>query len=271
MRELDLIGAERNLYILGLTAVDMRALQTLTTSYGDGYSAIVCTNPNCTDCAEHAPIDSIDLTEDHAEELLNTNERLAWYPLRAPFDGTVISKHLPLGESVKDNPDAFIIANLSTVWVDFRVHQRDLPAIVPGQKVIVDCGQNQAEGVITYVSPIVADDTRTALARVILQNPSGRLHPGTFVRGTVAIDRMKTAMVIEKSTIQYMDDQPCVFVYDGHAFDKRNVMLGRTDDKHIEITEGLQTGDNVVIKNAFRIKAEMEKSKTALSGHGHVH
>ena len=303
IRELDVAGAERNLYVLGLTASDVQTLQTMTTPPVDGQGAVVCSDPNCptcvkaradaareaaalesehshsesehictdpscTDCAEHADNHHV---EEQVTDPVRANERLAWYPLRAPFDGTVISKHLSLGESVKDDADVFIIADLSTVWVDFRVHQRDLPTIMPGQKVIVDCGQNQAEGVITYIAPVVGDDTRTALARVVLSNPSGCLRPGTFVSGTVAIDRTRTAMVIERSAIQYIEDQPCVFVYDGHAFDKRNVTLGRTDGKRIEITEGLQPGENVVTKNAFRIKAEMEKSKTALSGHGHVH
>jgi cobalt-zinc-cadmium efflux system membrane fusion protein len=220
------------------------------------------------DCAEHA---EIHYELEHVPDPVKANERPAWYPLRAPFDGTIISKHLSLGESVKDDADVFIIADLTTVWVDFRVHQRDLPAIMPGQTVLVDCGQNRTEGVITYLAPVVGDDTRTALARVVLPNPSGCLRPGTFVSGTVTLDHTKAAIVVERSAIQYIDDQPCVFVYDGHAFDKRNVMLGRTDGKSIEITAGLQPGDNVITKNAFRIKAEMEKSKTALSGHGHVH
>lgn len=269
IRELAVTGAERNLYVLGLAANDVSTLQMMTTlSSVSGHDEHVCTDPNCTDCAEHAD-------DHHAEEPvfdpIRANERLAWYPLRAPFDGTVISKHLSLGESVKDDADAFIIADLSTVWVDFQVHQRDLPSIQLGQTVLVDNGQGVTEGVITYLAPVVGDDTRTSLARVVLPNPSGYLRPGSFVSGSVILDHTKAALVVEKSAIQYMDDQPCVFIYDGHAFDKRNVILGKTDGKRIEVNAGLQRGENVVTKNAFRIKAELEKSKTTLSGHGHVH
>ncbi|MHC4582144.1 MAG: efflux RND transporter periplasmic adaptor subunit, partial [Planctomycetota bacterium] len=303
IRELDVAGAERNLYVLGLTAADVRALQRLTASSGadqgatvctdpncptcvkaranaagqlaalesehsHGEAEHVCTDPNCTDCAEHAHEPHV---EQKVADPVRASERLAWYPMRAPFDGTVISKHLALGESVKDDAEVFVIADLSTVWVDFRVHQRDLPSVMSGQTVVVDYGQGQTEGVITYIAPVVGDDTRTALARVVVPNPSGSLRPGTFVTGTVAIDREKKAMVIGRSAVQYIDDQPCVFVYDGHAFDKRKVTLGRTDGKQIEVTEGLKPAEKVVTKNAFRIKAELEKSKTALGGHGHVH
>ncbi len=302
IRELALTGAERHLYVLGLTASDVRSLQTLTTPFSDGghdgrvctdpncptctraraeaaresvvpapehsHDDHVCTDPNCTDCAEHAHEHH---TGHDPTESLSPNERLAWYPLRAPFDGTVITRHLSLGEFVKDDADAFLIADLSTVWVDFRVHERDLPTIRLGQTILVHDGRSLIEGVLTYLAPVVGDETRTALARVVLPNPSGGLRPGTFVSGTVIRDPAEAALVVEKSAIQYIDDQPCVFVYDGHAFDKRYVILGKTDGQRIEITAGLQPGENVVTKNAFRIKAETEKSKTALSGHGHVH
>ena len=178
---------------------------------------------------------------------------------------------MSLGESVKDGADVFVIADLATVWVDFRVHQKDLPAIEAGQTLIVESGPDRAPGVIAYVAPVVVEDTRTALARVVLSNSDGRFRPGTFVNGIVTIKHADAPVVVEKAAIQYIDDQPCVFVYDGYDFEKRNVMLGRTDERRVEIQAGLQPGEDVVTKNAFRVKAEAEKAKTATSGHGHVH
>jgi membrane fusion protein, heavy metal efflux system len=87
----------------------------------------------------------------------------------------------------------------------------------------------------------------------------------------VTLKDTKVPLVVEKSAVQYIDDQPCVFAHDGHAFEKRHVMLGPTDGRRIEITAGLQPGETIVTKNAFRIKSEMEKAKTVVSGHGHVH
>jgi multidrug efflux pump subunit AcrA (membrane-fusion protein) len=259
IRELDVVGAERNLYVLGLTAADMEVLRSLAPSHsshsqGSGYN---------TDAGPTKPHGD----EDHAAQ----NEHLAWYPLRAPFDGTVIDKRLSLGEAVKEDADAFVIADLGTVWVDFRVHQKDLPAIGPDQTIVIECGPDRVEGKIAYLSPVVDNDTRTALARVIVPNSSGHLRPGTFVSGVVTLKDTEASLVVEKSAIQYIDDQPCVFAHDGHAFEKRHVVLGRTDGRYIEIKAGLQPGEIIVTKNAFRIKSEMEKAKTAVSGHGHVH
>jgi multidrug efflux pump subunit AcrA (membrane-fusion protein) len=267
VREFQVIGAERSLYVLGLTAGDVSALQKLAVAQSaSGAPAEACTDPDCVDCAkERAELAEV------AATLERENERLAWYPLRAPFDGTVISKHLSLGESVKDGADVFVMADLATVWVDFRIHQKDLATIGAGQAIVVESGADRVAGVIAYVAPVVDEDTRTALARVVLPNPEGRFRPGTFVNGVVTIVYDGAPVVVERAAIQYIDDQPCVFVYDGHAFEKRNVILGRTDGQRTEIKAGLQPGENVVTKNAFRVKAESEKAKTASSGHGHVH
>lgn len=260
IRELDVVGAERNLYVLGLTAADMQVLQKLAPSHSSHR------RDSDADPAASTATQAHD-DGDHAAE----NEHLAWYPLRAPFDGTVIDKRLSLGEAVKENADAFVIADLGTVWVDFRIHQKDLPAVGLGQTIVIACGPDRVEGKIAYLSPVVENETRTALARVVVANPSGCLRPGTFVSGIVTLKDTKVPLVVEKSAVQYIDDQPCVFAHDGHAFEKRHVMLGRTDGRRIEITAGLQPGETIVTKNAFRIKSEMEKAKTAVSGHGHVH
>lgn len=259
VRELEAVGAERTLYVLGLTQDDVRELQAFAGGpLVAGGDEEVCTDPNCTECAAAGQAST------------RENERLAWYALRAPFDATVISKHLSLGESVKDDADVYVVADLSTVWVDFRVYQQDLAAVKPGQTVVIASGPERVEGIITYVAPVVDKDTRTALARVELPNPSTHFRPGAFVSGHVVLERREVALLVDRSAVQYIDDQPCVFIYDGHAFDKRNVMLGRTDGKCVEITAGLQAGQNVVTRNAFRVKAEALKD-TMGSGHGHVH
>jgi RND family efflux transporter MFP subunit len=266
LRELEALGAERTLYVLGLTATDVHALRELAAT-STGSNEPVCTDPNCAACAAARANPGQDRDADRAKE----NERLAWYPLRAPFAGTVIQKHLSLGESVKDDADVFVVADLATVWVDFRVHQRDVSAVESGREIIVECGPHRAKGTVAYLVPVLDDNTRTTLARVVLPNPTGCFRPGMFVSGTVYRNSAGSGVIVKKSAIQYIDDQPCVFVYNGHAFEQRNVTVGQTDDTDAEIVAGLRPGEDVVTKNAFRIKAEIEKDKTAHSGHGHAH
>ncbi len=104
------------------------------------------------------------------------------YEIRAPFAGTIIEKHLTLGENVNADSEVFTIADLSTVWVDINVYQKDLPKIRKGQKVVIEAGHDipAATGTIAWLGPLVGEATRTAKARVILPNPDRGAAPGAL-------------------------------------------------------------------------------------------
>ena len=107
------------------------------------------------------------------------------YEITAPFNGTVIEKHITIGESLKDDASCFTIADLSTVWVHLSVYQKDIPAIQKGQEVVISAGGNVSAGVRTvleYIGPVMGEETRTATARVVLPNEGGQWRPGSSSR-----------------------------------------------------------------------------------------
>jgi RND family efflux transporter MFP subunit len=269
LHKMQLKGAERQLKLLSLTGKDIKELELL--AQGQNLSAGQeqgCTDPNCTECAleEHKGEVAVDAAK--------AEERLAWYPLRAPFDGTIISKHITLGEMVKDDSDVFVVADLSTVWVDLRVNEKDLPLVREGQKVTISAkaGAPETEGVISYVSPVIDDETRTALARVVLDNSKGELRPGTFITASVQVEKRDAEVVVAKSILQDVDDKTCVFVQDEHGFEPRAVTVGLSNGEHVEIVTGLEPGETIVTRNSFRLKAELKKDAGGgHAGHGHAH
>lgn len=240
--------------------------------HSHGGEVEACDNPNCAECAAERAAQVV--SKPLVEEATSQDERLAWYPLRAPFDATVIEKHITLGEKLSDESCAFTVADLSTVWVDLNVYQKDLPFVKPGQRVSIAIGPvaGKVEGRISYVGPIVGEKTRTALARVVLDNASGALRPGTFVTAGVLVDKARAKVAVPKAIIQDMDDQPTVFVRTDHGFEPRTVSFGRVNDTIVEITSGLEPGEKIVTRNSFRLKAELEKvAGGAHARHGHVH
>ncbi len=199
-------------------------------------------------------------------------ELLTTFEITAPFDGTIIQKHISLGEVIKDDEDVFVVADLDTVWVDLQVHQKDAGLIKKGQEVIILATSSvpETKGVIDYVEPVVNQKTRTALARIVLDNTSGQLRPGTFVTADVLVDKVPAIVAVAKDILQDIDDKTCVFVKNEHCFEARPVTVGRSNDKYIEIVSGIRPGEKIVTKNSFRLKAELEK--TAGGGHaGHAH
>jgi cobalt-zinc-cadmium efflux system membrane fusion protein len=196
------------------------------------------------------------------------------YEIRSPLNGTVIEKHITIGEKLMNDSKAFTIADLSTIWINLSVYQKDMPFVGVGQKVNISTagGLLSAEGTISYVGPLVGEKTRTATARIVLPNPDRRWKPGLFISAKVAVSEVNADVVIPKSAIQTIDDEPVVFVLSEKSgeegFTPRHVKLGRSDDESVEILSSLQPGERYVSEGAFVLKAEMSKGKF---GDGHAH
>lgn len=192
------------------------------------------------------------------------------YEVTAPFDGTVVEKHIALGEALKDEAEAFVVADLSTVWVDLGVYQKDLPLLRRGQKVVISAGYGipDADGMISYVAPVVSEETRTALARVVLPNKGGMWRPGIFVTGKIAVSGLKVDIVVPKTALQTIDDRLSVFIESDEGFRPQPITTGRTNGTHVEITSGLMPGQRYVTKGAFTLKAQLSKGAFG-DGHGH--
>ncbi len=192
----------------------------------------------------------------------------------APFEGTIIQKHITLGEVIKDDTEIFIVADLRTVWVDLQVHQKDMGLIKKGQTVIISAHSSvpETKGVIDYVGPVIDEKTRTALARVVLDNTSRRFRPGTFITANVLLENRNAKLVVSKDILQDVDDKTCIFIKSEHGFEARPVTIGRSNERKVEIISGLRAGETIVTKNSFRLKAELEKATGGgHAGHGHAH
>ena len=211
------------------------------------------------------------VTKGETLALIESNESLTSYEVQSLISGTIIEMHMTQGELIGNEAHAFTIANLEKVWATFNIYQKDLGKIKVGQKALVSVGSRDIEevGTISYVSPIVDEKTRTATARVILNNQSGKWLPGMFVTAKVYVSEKKYPVVVEKDAIQTLDEQLVVFVKDDDGgFKPHVVKTGNENDDNIEIVSGLNAGDQYVSKNSFILKAEILKESFG-GGHGH--
>jgi membrane fusion protein, heavy metal efflux system len=256
------VAAEKRLRLKGgddTVVAALRALVPKTT----GLEPCICDDPNCKDGQLPSVADT-----------LGKDRRFNLYALQAPFGGTVIAKHIVVGESIDETIEVFTVANLSSVWVDLAISQDNISLIEPGQKVTIGLPDgSKPEGEIEFVSPIIASESRTAMARVILQNPTGKLRPGAFVDAGIVVPSQAEGVVVPKSAIQLVYDHTCVFVWSEGDFELKEVKTGVTDGKQIEILSGLKVGDAVASAGAFHLKAEYAKSRAgdagAHAGHSH--
>lgn len=196
---------------------------------------------------------------------IESNQSMTPYELRTPIAGTVIDRQITLGEYASEQKPALTISDLSTVWVDLSVPRRDLRRVKVGDTVVVDVedGGEPVTAKVSYLSPVGAAETQSALARATAPNPEGRLRPGLFVTGKVVLSEKRAPLVIKLSALQTMENRNVVFVREGDKFEPREVELGERDGEHAEVLFGLNEGDVYAARNSFVIKAEIGKASAA--------
>lgn len=192
---------------------------------------------------------------------IESNQSLTVYELRAPISGTVIDRQVALGEYASEQKPAFIVADVSTIWVDLSVYRRDLPRVRVGDKLLIDVGDGgkPIEADISYISPVGSSDTQTALARAVIRNEGMRLRAGLFVSARLILSARHVPVAVNTSAIQTIDSRSVVFVRKGDRFEIRDVALGGRDSEHVEIVSGILDGDKYAAGNSFVVKAEIAK------------
>ncbi len=183
------------------------------------------------------------------------------YEIRAPFDGTVVEKHLGLGEAVREDANAFLISDLSTVWAEIIVSPKDLQQVRVGGRAVVRATafDATASGTIAYVGALIGEQTRTARAHVVLSNPQESWRPGLFVSVDVMSQATEVPVAVAADALQTIEGKNVVFVRVADGFKAQPVRTGRSDGKVVEILAGLQAGDQVASAGSFALKAELGK------------
>ena len=198
------------------------------------------------------------------------NETLTEYKITAPLAGSVIEKHITQGEALKGDADAFIVANLATVWVDLSIYQKDVARVKTGQVVRISGGPEgpTGEGKIFYLRPVIDEATRTTLARIVHSNADELWKPGLFVSADLVVEEISAGILVPKGAIQMYEGKAVVFVEKKDGFKPEPVKVGRANRTHVEILSGLPAGARFVAKGGFVLKAELAKGSL---GDGHNH
>lgn len=187
---------------------------------------------------------------------------LARYEIQAPISGLIIDKTVAQGQTLAADDHIFVIADVSTVWTATTVYPKDLSTIKVGQKAIVRATASdiQGEGKITYVTTLIGGQTRTATARIELDNRDGRWRPGMFVNAELIAEEIQVPVAVSADAIQTLHDWTVVFGRYGEYFEARPLELGRSDGRMIEVLDGLHAGEQYAVGNSFALKAELGKS-----------
>jgi cobalt-zinc-cadmium efflux system membrane fusion protein len=185
--------------------------------------------------------------------------------VRSPIAGRVVERKVDLGAAVgRDNleTELFVVADLDPVWVDLAISPADLPLIKEGQAVSITTRGIAAsvEGKIVFIGPMLDKDSRTARAVVEIANDNGMWRPGSFVTAAIASTEQSVALGVPTSAVQNIGAATVVFVQFPEGFQKRQVVLGQSDERMVEVLSGLRPGEVIAVTNTFLLKAELLKA-----------
>ena len=179
--------------------------------------------------------------------------------IRSPIAGTVVEKMITPGQLLQaGTTPCFTVADLSRVWVMAQIFGSDLASVRVGDpvEVVTGIGTNVFSGTVDNVSAEVNPDTRSVMARVVVENPGDALKKQMYVRVRIQAREESTGLLVPDSAI-LRDDENLPFVYvaqpDG-SFARRHVSLGYHAGGRYEITSGLNPGDQIVVEGGIFVQ-----------------
>jgi membrane fusion protein, heavy metal efflux system len=185
--------------------------------------------------------------------------------LVAPFPGIVTSSRVSPGESIGPEDELMTVADLSTVWVQANVYEKDIPVVRQGIDATVSVEAYPGRvfaGRITYISDFLDPKTRTAKVRCEVHNPDGLLKLDMFASIQIPVPAGRAGVLIPAAAVQHVNDRPVVFVRTSATeFELRNVELGAQSDGWIEVTNGVKAGEAVAAHGSFFLKSTLLRSQ----------
>ncbi len=180
--------------------------------------------------------------------------------IRAPYSGVVVDKYVLEGQRIMAGDPLYRIADLSKVWVEGEVFERDVSMVSIGQSVEIEMDARPGEsqvGRIVFLQPTVNPETRTMRMRVELDNRAGHLRPGMYATVRIRSTSSRPVLHVPRSAVLSTGRRDLVFVQraDG-VLEPRDVVRGISTDTRAEIRSGLQVGETVVASATFLVDAE---------------
>lgn len=207
-------------------------------------------------------IHSIGLEEKDIE--MNGSEHIpGTLPIKTPISGIVTERNVVIGQFIEANTTAFKIMNISNLWAEGQIYEKDLTKISGKPKVEFTTyayPNERFKGEVILIGQIVDEHTRTIKVRASFQNIDGKLKPNMFGELFIPIGTNSEGIAIPTEALVSEGNKKYVFlVKNDSTFIKQYVETGTEFSGFVEITSGLKKGDKIVTKGVFFLKSELLK------------
>lgn len=201
------------------------------------------------------------LTISRLKETRKVEQSITFY---APQNGVVENLQIREGYFVKPGATLMAIGDLSKVWVEAEVFERQAAQVHVGTKVTMRLDYLPGKkyiGQVDFIYPTLDAKTRTMKVRLRVDNQTGEFKPNMFAQVTIHINNAEPALLIPKEALIRTGNQDrVVLALGGGSFKSIAVLVGRFDSESVEILSGLADGEDVVVSSQFLLDSESSKS-----------
>ena len=190
------------------------------------------------------------------------------FPLLSPVTGLVSNLNVATGQQVEAGAELLNVVNLSTVFLEAQVFERDLPTVsesrrasytasaMPDEVYTISVGDNSDGGRLVTLGQAIDPQTRTANVIYEVPNPLNRLRDGMFVEITIDTTGNQTVLSVPKEAVITEQGRTFVFVFDsGERFERRAVTLGAEGQDYYEVRSGLRPDERVVTEGIYQLRS----------------
>lgn len=185
-------------------------------------------------------------------DLDNANLNIEKMNIKAPFDGVIVSlPHYTTDGRVAQGQPMVGIMDYIRMYMDINLPESAIEYIKANQPVYIThytLPEDTLKGVISELSPAISTETRTFKGKILIDNTNRKLRPGMFVKADVVVDKADSVIIIPKDVVLSNRNRKYVYIVEKNTAIVRNIKTGLEDEDHIQVTEGLNENDNLVIR-----------------------
>lgn len=211
------------------------------------------------------------ITDNQIDKILESKEIQESFIIYAEHSGVVSKRRVSVGDHLMEGGILFDVQNLDNLWVLFDVYEENLPNIKLGDEIVFRTPAVAGKdfvGKVSFINPVINPNTRAATVRVVVKNGKQSLKPEMFVTGDLKIAASShTQLTIPKSAVMWTGTRSVVYIKVPNStvpsFEFREITLGDASGSSYQVIDGLEEGEEVVIKGAFVIDASAQLNNQA--------
>jgi len=246
----------------------LTALEARSRLSSSGFAEVADTGRQMVEAAERR-LRLWDIPQSAIDRLRRTGTPQRTMTLYAPVSGIVTERMVEAGAEIKPGMPLMHVVDLSQVWVEADIYEKDLPLVDEGQVATVTFEAYPGDewlAKVEHVYPYLEGATRTMKARLTLQNPGGKLKPEMYADVVIDGDG-RTMLAVPEDTVINTGQRSIVYVrVEDGVYEPREVQTGITSDGWTEVIDGLKEGQPVVEHGLFMIDSE-SRLRSSVSRH----